>query len=284
MASRHQPHASASAPTHQLPSRSVTDPDKGDNHRGRIDTPHLTGLKEGANVSLLVSYDVGGTKKNGNTILNKTTVMYSKYDFGTDTKTGTINLLIGGGNAQAGAFAEIDWSKAPYFLRLGMKQKVETKYTEVSNTQMVSVPYALYAEKAGSVTNNGDRIKNDFILTCAGDGNDNITLFTILSGGTVKGYVGNTSGQIYTDAELNFTIIYQNGIDQQLTAEIEGATIDTEYSSKSTSYGRCYSFNFDYFPYPEKHPLTLVIKDKNKDVVASYPFFIQYNELYQPQN
>jgi len=34
----------------------------------------------------------------------------------------------------------------------------------------------------------------------------------------------------------------QNGIDQQLTAEIEGATIDTEYSSKSTSYGRCYSF------------------------------------------
>ena len=134
------------------------------------------------------------------------------------------------------------------------------------------------------MTNNGDRIKNDFILTCAGDGNDNITLFTILSGGTVKGYVGNTSGQIYTDAELNFTIIYQNGIDQQLTAEIEGATIDTEYSSKSTSYGRCYSFNFDYFPYPEKHPLTLVIKDKNKDVVASYPFFIQYNELYQPQN
>ena len=215
---------------------------------------------------------------------NQGTAVYTETHELTTTKTGTINLLIGGGNAQAGAFAEIDWSKAPYFLRLGMKQKVETKYTEVSNTQMVSVPYALYAEKAGSVTNNGDRIKNDFILTCAGDGNDNITLFTILSGGTVKGYVVNTSGQIYTDAELNFTIIYQNGIDQQLTAEIEGATIDTEYSSKSTSYGRCYSFNFDYFPYPEKHPLTLVIKDKNKDVVASYPFFIQYNELYQPQN
>ena len=43
-----------------------------------------------------LSYDVGGTKKNGNTILNKTTVMYSKYDFGTDTKTGTIK---GDGNA-----------------------------------------------------------------------------------------------------------------------------------------------------------------------------------------
>ena len=80
----------------------------------------------------------------------------------------------------------------------------------------------------------------------------------------LKAMWGNTSGQIYTDAELNFTIIYQNGIDQQLTAEIEGATIDTEYSSKSTSYGRCYSFNFDYFPYPEKHPLTLVIKDKKQ--------------------
>ena len=52
-----------------------------------------------------------------------------------------------------------------------------------------------------------------------------------------------------------------------------------EYTGKILS-----SVQFDYFPYPEKHPLTLVIKDKNKDVVASYPFFIQYNELYQPQN
>lgn len=213
---------------------------------------------------------------------NQGTAVYTETHELTTTKTGTINLLIGGGNSPAGTFAEIDWSKAPYFLRLGMKQGKEAEYTEVSNTQMVSVPYALYAEKAGSVTNNGDSRENDFILTCAGDGNDNITLFTILSGGTVKGYVGGDPANPYTDAELNFTIVYLNGIDQQLTAELEGAIIQTEYSSESTTYGRCYSFNFDYFPYPEKHPLTLVIKDKDNNVIASYPFLIQYNKFPQP--
>jgi len=215
---------------------------------------------------------------------NQGTTVYTETHELTTTKTGTINLLIGGGNTQAGTFAEINWSKSPYFLRLGMKQKNETEYTEVSNTQMVSVPYTLYAEKAGSVTNNEDYAKNDFVLTSAGDENDSIILFTVLSGGTVKGYAGHMSGQQYHEAELTFTIIYQNGIDQQLTAELEGATINPEYSSESTSFGRCYSFDFDYFPYPEKHPLTLVIKDKENNILASSPFFIQYNERSQPTN
>lgn len=74
-----------------LGSSILTDPDGGDNHRGRLDTPLLSGLKEGANVSLRVSYDVGGTKKDGNTIFGKTTVMYAQYGFGTDTKSGALS-------------------------------------------------------------------------------------------------------------------------------------------------------------------------------------------------
>ncbi len=74
-----------------LGSSVLTDPDGGDNHRGRLDTPMLTGLKDGASVSLRVQYNVSGTKQNGNTIFGKTTVMYSKYEFGIDTKTGAVN-------------------------------------------------------------------------------------------------------------------------------------------------------------------------------------------------
>ncbi len=208
---------------------------------------------------------------------NQGTAVYTETHELTTTKTGTINLLIGGGNAQAGTFAEIDWSKAPYFLRLGMKQGKETGYTEVSNTQMVSVPYALYAEKAGTVVNTSNPNK-DFVLTCAGDANDNIKLFTILNGGTIEGYIGGHPESYYIESDVSFTIVYLNGIDLQLTAEIEGATINTEYSSPSTPSGRCYTFDFAYYPYPEKHPLTLVIKDKENNIIASYPFTIQYNE------
>ena len=105
MAARHQPHASASAPTHQLPSRSE----------------RLDGQSPVRETHLRASGILQGS--------NQGTAVYTETHELTTTKTGTINLLIGGGNAQAGAFAEIDWSKAPYFLRLGMKQKVETKYT-----------------------------------------------------------------------------------------------------------------------------------------------------------
>lgn len=215
---------------------------------------------------------------------NQGTAVYSETHDLTTTKTGTINLLIGGGNAQIGTFAAIDWSQSPYFLRLSMKQEKETAYTEVSNTQMVSVPYALFAEKAGKVINEntgeGSDLKQDFILTCAGDSNDNIILFTALSGGTIPTYAYQSSsdGNIYTDSELAFTIVYKSGIDLQLTAEVEGgAKLYPEYCSESTIYGRCYSFYFDYFP--EKHPLTLYIKDKEGKVLASYPFFIQCANL-----
>jgi len=64
-----------------------------DDDRGRLDTPLLTGLKEGKSVSLRVQYNVSGTKAEGTDGwgLWEPKIMYSKYEFGTDTKTGPLN-------------------------------------------------------------------------------------------------------------------------------------------------------------------------------------------------
>ena len=72
-----------------------------DDDQGRLDTPRLTGLKEGANVSLRVQYNVSGTKAEGT--LSNPKILYSKYEFGTDTKTGALN---GDDNAIESVFYE----------------------------------------------------------------------------------------------------------------------------------------------------------------------------------
>lgn len=64
-------------------------PDEGDNRRGRMDTPFLTSIKDGASVTLQVSFDAGGTKANG-TSFGGVAVMYSQFEFGSDTRTGAV--------------------------------------------------------------------------------------------------------------------------------------------------------------------------------------------------
>lgn len=74
-----------------LGSSLVMDPDSGDNHRGRFDTPLLIGLKEGVEVSLRVSFDVGGTRAEGTSWFGDRKILYAGYEFGTDTRTGAVD-------------------------------------------------------------------------------------------------------------------------------------------------------------------------------------------------
>ena len=188
--------------------------------------------------------------------------------------------MIGGGDKVGeNDFSNIDWSQSPYFLRLGLKQEKESEYTEVVNTQMVSVPYALYAEKAGSVVNEGEeepsdgtiQYGRDFIIACAGDSNDNILLYTIFGGGTIHVYL--ESGGYLNPSEIVFTIIYMQGEDLQLSAEIKGMELDEKYTSQSTLYGRSYDFRLVDL---DRKEYVLEIKDKDNEVLLSYPFNVEF--------
>lgn len=63
---------------------------------------------------------------------------------------GLVTVEIGNGNVVAGSFAAIDWSNGPYFIKTETDPNGGTVYTISGTTQLVSVPYALYAESAGS--------------------------------------------------------------------------------------------------------------------------------------
>ena len=65
---------------------SGSNPDNSNNRRGRLDSPPMSNLKDGASVTLEASFDVGGTtaKSVGESV-------YAEYMFGSDTQTGAIS-------------------------------------------------------------------------------------------------------------------------------------------------------------------------------------------------
>jgi len=73
----------------------------------------------------------------------------------THTPTTNVNGLatveIGGGTVVAGSFSGIDWSNGPYYIKTETDPNGGTVYTISGTSQLLSVPYALYAETAGSV-------------------------------------------------------------------------------------------------------------------------------------
>ncbi len=78
------------------------------------------------------------------------TPVYSETHAATTTSQGIVNLKIGSGSG-TDEFSGINWSNGPYFLKVEIDTEKSGTYTELGVTQLLSVPYALYAEKANSV-------------------------------------------------------------------------------------------------------------------------------------
>ena len=65
---------------------------------------------------------------------------------------GLANLEIGGGTLLSGNFANINWANGPFFVKTETDLNGGSNYTITSTTQLLSVPYALYAANAGNST------------------------------------------------------------------------------------------------------------------------------------
>ncbi len=62
---------------------------------------------------------------------------------------GLVNMVIGQGTPQSGVFADIDWANGPYSVQLEADITGGTNYVTYGVQQLMSVPYALYAETSG---------------------------------------------------------------------------------------------------------------------------------------
>jgi hypothetical protein len=80
---------------------------------------------------------------------------YSENHFVNTDAYGLFNLVIGAGAVQSGSMATIDWSNDNYYLKVGMDATGGTNFLIMGTTQLLSVPYAMYAKSAGSVSGGG---------------------------------------------------------------------------------------------------------------------------------
>lgn len=80
------------------------------------------------------------------------TVAYGETNTASPSAAGIFNVAIGGGTPFSGTLGGVNWATGPYFIRVSIDPTGGTSYTAVGTTQLMSVPYALYAEKAGNST------------------------------------------------------------------------------------------------------------------------------------
>lgn len=80
------------------------------------------------------------------------TSVYSETHSVTTNANGLVSLQIGGGTIVSGTFSSIDWANGPYFIKTETDPNGGSSYTITGTSQLLSVPYALYAKTAGSST------------------------------------------------------------------------------------------------------------------------------------
>lgn len=78
------------------------------------------------------------------------TAVYVETQTATTNINGLVTIEIGNGTPVTGAFSSIDWSAGPYFIMTETDPTGGTAYSISGTTQLMSVPYALYAETSGS--------------------------------------------------------------------------------------------------------------------------------------
>jgi hypothetical protein len=80
------------------------------------------------------------------------TPVYVETQVPTTNVNGLVSIEIGGGTVVTGNFSNINWANGPYFIKTETDPSGGLNYSITGTTQLLSVPYALYAASAGNNT------------------------------------------------------------------------------------------------------------------------------------
>ena len=78
--------------------------------------------------------------------------VYIETQTPTTNANGLISIEIGNGIVISGNFSSIDWTNGPYFIKAETDPEGGTNYTIIGTSQLLSVPFALLAKTAESLT------------------------------------------------------------------------------------------------------------------------------------
>ena len=95
------------------------------------------------NQIVLVKFNILQNTANG-------AIVYSENQSTNTDDLGHINLVVGQGTATTGTFSTINWGSGSYYLEIELN--IGSGYVAMGTTQLLSVPYALYANSSASST------------------------------------------------------------------------------------------------------------------------------------
>lgn len=77
------------------------------------------------------------------------TAVFVETQAPTPNANGIVSIEIGGGTPVSGSIDAINWSAGPYFIKTETDPTGGTTYSIMGTTELLSVPYALYAKSSG---------------------------------------------------------------------------------------------------------------------------------------
>ena len=176
--------------------------------------------------------------------------VYSETHTVASNDFGLVNFDIGAGNVISGSMSGINWGSSTYFTKIEMDANGGNNYLFMGTSQLLSVPYALYAETANNVVNgganynagNGISISNNTITNTAPD---QLVTITGTGGTSVSGNYPNftvnssAGGTIYTAGNgisINSGVIDNLAPDQPVSITgTNGITVSGSYPNFNLS-------------------------------------------------
>lgn len=137
----------------------------------------------------------------------------------TTTSTGLISVSVGTGSVLSGNFDSINWASGNYFLRTFING------TEMGTTQILSVPYALYANAAETVRTESQVLSLEGnVLSISGGNSIELPIETTKQSILISGNVTNEEVADQLDRELgpNTSVIEINSTTGLTTLDIAG--------------------------------------------------------------
>ena len=99
---------------------------------------------------VLIANQVVGIKIYIHETSSSGTVVYSETFSPTTNQFGLFTIAIGQGTPVSGTFSAIAWNTGDYWLQVEMDPTGGTTYTSMGTSQLLSVPFAMYANNAGT--------------------------------------------------------------------------------------------------------------------------------------
>lgn len=101
-------------------------------------------------------------------ILQNATPVYVETQTSTTNINGLVTIEIGSGTVLLGAFASINWAIGPYFIKTETDPSGGLNYSIIGTSELLSVPYALFAANTASATIANNTITASMLQSVSG--------------------------------------------------------------------------------------------------------------------